>query len=201
VRKPKIEDFIAYYIGGRIHTGATGLATNLGLFYKFIPGELGDVDPEPTGITLFFKQLGNQVDALAVVKIDSEEFAECKLALRPLSHITEEEAIFIAKEVLFNLYTIDHNQIRAQRFLNNMWLISYIDASNPLKVTITPEGQIGVFDPEESNYKDISFKHVHRLTPWMLKQQLDIFNLIKAGVALDITQLNKPNPINHEEHI
>ena len=91
--KPKIEDYSPYYIGGQIHTGKTGLATNLGLFYSYTPGELGEISPAPTGLTLFFKELGQRVDPLAVVEFDSEDYQDCKLAVRPFSKLTPEEAL------------------------------------------------------------------------------------------------------------
>ena len=186
--KPKIEDYSPYYIGGQIHTGKTGLATNLGLFYSYTPGELGEISPAPTGLTLFFKELGQKVDQLAVIEFDSEDYQDCKLAVRPFSKLTPEEAIFIATQVFFYQYEMDFTQIKAQKYINDIWLIFYQEAANDLKVSITQEGQIGIFDPTQQRYVDCSHRHLHRLTPWYLKQNLDVFNLIAAGVAMDITK-------------
>lgn len=178
-----IENFIGPYIGCQVYTGETGLATNLGLFYNCKTEEGEPTVPQLGGITLFFKQIGDHKDKLVVA-----DFNECKLALRPWTDMTEEEAKIIAGHVFFNYYDLD--DIRAERRSADKWFVYYREITSDYRVCIVlTDGKVGIWNPTNRKYDDAPFDLMCGLTPWLLDRQFDIFKLIPQEVAVDITNL------------
>ena len=182
----KIEDYVGLYPQGQIWTGSTGLATNLGLFYEVDETNPEDIKPLAKGISLFFKTGLSEPNKLAVGGFD-----ECQLALRKLSSMTEQEALYIATEVYFNQFEMDPNEIRVMRYENGNWLIYYREVGTPQKVCIASSGKIGIYRPEVQKFVDINYQWAFELTPYLLSRQIDIYGLIEAGIAVDINNLPK----------
>lgn len=180
-----IENFVGPYIGCQVDTGKTGLATNLGLFYNCKNEDGEPTIPQLGGITLFFKEIGDQTDKLVVA-----DFNECKLALRPFMDMNEEEATTIAHHVFFNHYEFD--DIRAEKKSGDKWIVYYRDITSDYKVCIVlTDGKVGIYNGVTRKYDDAPFDLMCGLTPWLLDKQFDIFKLIQQGVAVDITKLKR----------
>ncbi len=180
-----IENYVGLYIGGKVFTGETGLATNLGLFYevKQVPGT-DVISPMLGGISLFFNKLGDHENKLAVAKFD-----ECKLALRSLMSMTDQEAIQVARWVYFDKHP-ELEDIRADKRGGDKWFIYHGDLGSDHKVCIVmSERRLGIFNATSNRYDEVPFKDIADLTPWFLDNQFDLYRLIEMGVAVDINTL------------
>jgi len=105
---------------------------------------------------------------------------DIKPILRKLSDMTEEEAIFIAKIVLFENY---HGFTgRAEKY-NDRYVVWDKGNSEGDHVEILFDGQIVRW--VQSKVEDAPYECCYEIFPYLLSHHFDLFNLISSSQAID----------------
>ncbi len=104
-----------------------------------------------------------------------------KLLLRPLSDMTEKEAVVIAKmgDELIQYSLMDIEIIRDSKMIQVVW---HDSEKGEMRFMIYLSGKFITAQNPVYNYQYI--------TSYLLKQGFDIFGLIEAGLAIDKTKIN-----------
>lgn len=182
-----IKDYLHLYIGCEVQypdidgstviAKLTGMTNGDGIETTYLETQRGE---DMVGDYLAWKENGNH---------HSNAF-NLKLLLRPLSDMTEEEAIEIGELVIGKYdsvkFRVDKNLSTSGEF--RYWKVHKEHRGYGKSLTIDENGEVDVYDRHDDGSHTIYIKQ-HFVTKYLLSKGFDLFNLINDGLALDKTNL------------